>query len=67
MCQVHTGAYVSLLGPGKMDYTACPPKKTAAYILHVIPITTHTHDRRRSFKKKKQRKEKKTKEKKEKK
>ena len=23
MCQVHTGAYVSLLKPGKTDYTAC--------------------------------------------
>ena len=25
MCQVHTGAYVSLLAPGKTDYTACHP------------------------------------------
>ena len=24
MCQVHTGAYVSLLAPGKTDYTANP-------------------------------------------
>ena len=28
MCQVHTGAYVSLLAPGKTDYTACHPRKT---------------------------------------
>ena len=28
MCQVHTGAYVSLLSPGKNDYyTACHPRK----------------------------------------
>ena len=47
MCQVHTGAYVSLLAPGKTDYTACHPKKTTTYTLHVIPITTHTHDRRK--------------------
>ena len=26
MCQVHTGAYVSLLVPRKTDYTACHPK-----------------------------------------
>ena len=36
MCQVHTGAYASLLTPGKTDYlhTACP-RKTTTYILHV--------------------------------
>ena len=33
-CQVHTGSYVSLLEPGKTDYTACHPKKTTTYILH---------------------------------
>ena len=48
MCQVHTGSYVSLLAPGKTDYTACHPRKTTTYILHVVPITTHTHDRRKS-------------------
>ena len=48
MCQVHTGAYVSLLAPGKTDYTACHPRKTTTYILHVVSITTHTHDRRKS-------------------
>ena len=64
MCQVHTGAYVSLLAPGKTDYTACHPRKTTTYILHVVPITTHTHDRRKSIGEKKQRKEKKIKERK---
>ena len=49
MCQVHTGAYVSLLAPGKPDYTACHPRKTTTYILHVVPITKHTHDRRKSI------------------
>ena len=57
MCQVHTGAYVSLLAPGKIDYTACRPRKTNTYVLHVVPITTHTHDRRKSIGNKKQRKE----------
>ena len=33
ICQVHTGACVSLLAPGKSDYTACHPKKTTTYIL----------------------------------
>ena len=31
MCQVHTGAFVSLLAPGKTDYTACHPRKTTTY------------------------------------
>ena len=47
-CQVHTGAYVALLAPGKTDYTACHPRKTTTYILHVVSITRHTHDRRKS-------------------
>ena len=67
MCQVHTGAYVSLLASRKIDYTACHPRKSITYILHVVPIiTTHTHDRRKSIGKRKQRKEKKIKERKEK-
>ena len=66
MCQVHTGAHVSLLAPGKTDYTACHPRKTTTYILHVVYITTHTHDRCKSIGKKKHRKEKKIKERKEK-
>ena len=66
MCQVHTGAYVPLLAPEKTGYTACHPRKTTTYILHVIPINTHTHDRLKSIGKKKQRKERKIKERKEK-
>ena len=49
MCQVHTGAYVSLLTPEETDYTACHPIKTTTYILHVQYITTHSHDRRKSI------------------
>ena len=64
MCLVHTGAYASLLAPGKTDYTTCHPRKTTTYILHAVPITTHTHDRRKSIGKKKQRKVKKIKERK---
>ena len=59
MCQVHTGAYVSLLAPGKADYTACHPRKTTTYILHVVSITTHTHNGRKSIGKKKQTKKRK--------
>ena len=54
MCQVHAGAYVSFLAPGKTDYTACHPRKTTSYILHVVSITTRTHNRRKSIGKKKQ-------------
>ena len=49
MCQAHTGAYVSLLTPGETDYSDCHPRKTTTYILHVVSITTHTHDRRKSI------------------
>ena len=62
MCQVHTGAYVSLLAPEKIDYiachprkpektdyTACHPRKTTTYTLHVVSITAHTHDARKSI------------------
>ena len=66
MCQVHTGAYVSLLAPGKTDYTARHERKTTTCILHVVSITTHTHDRRKSIGEKKQRKVNELKEKKEK-
>ena len=44
MCQVHTSAYVSLLAPGKTDYTAWHLRKTTTYILHVVPITYITQD-----------------------
>ena len=62
MCQVHIGPYVSLLAPGKTDYTAGHPRKTPTYMLNVVPITTYTHDRRKP----KRSKEKKMKERKEK-
>ena len=42
----------------KTNYTACHPRKTTTYILHVIPITTHTHDRRKSLEKKETKKRK---------
>ena len=58
MREVHTGAYVSLLAPGKTDYTACRPRKTTTCILHVVPITTHTHDRCKSIKRRKKKKDK---------
>ena len=51
---IHTGPYVSLLAPGKTDYNAYHPRKTTTHILHVVPITTHTHDRRKSIGQKKQ-------------
>ena len=56
MCQVQAGAYVSLLTPGETNYSDCHPRKTNTYILHVLSITTHTHDRRKSIGEKKQRK-----------
>ena len=46
ICQVQAGAYVSLLTPGESKNSDCHPKKTTTYILHVVSITTHTHDRR---------------------
>ena len=53
MCQVNTGTCVALLAPEKTDDTACYPEKTTTYISHVVPITTLTHDRRKSIEKKK--------------
>ena len=69
MCQVQAGAYVSLLTPGETKYSDCHRRKTTTYILHVVSITTHTHDRRKSIgeKETKKRKEDKGKERKEKK
>ena len=43
---VHTSHYSRL---EKTDYTACHPKKTTTYILHVVSITTHTHVRLKSM------------------
>ena len=64
MCQVCTGAYVSLLAPRKTGYTACHLRKTTTHILDAVPITTRTQVRRKSIGKKKRRKGKETKEKK---
>ena len=47
MCQVQAGAYVSLLTPVETKYSDRHPRKTATYILDVVSITTHTHDRRK--------------------
>ena len=49
MCQVQAGAYVSLLTPGETKYYDCHPSKTTTYILHVVSITTRTHDRNKSI------------------
>ena len=61
MCQVQAGqcgAYVSLLTPGETKYSDCHPSKTTTYILHVVSITTHTHDRHKSIGEKETRKRK---------
>ena len=49
MFQVQAGAYVSLLTPEETKYSDCHPRKTTTYILHVVFITAHTHDRRKSI------------------
>ena len=49
MCQVQAGAYVSQPTPGETKYSDCHPRKTTTYILHVVSITTHTHDRHKSI------------------
>ena len=41
MCQVHTGAYVSLLALGKTDYTACHPRNTTRYHVYIARSTYH--------------------------
>ena len=58
MCQAHTGTYLALLAPENTDYTGCHPENTTTYILHVVPITTHTHIRLESTGKKKKKKRK---------
>ena len=66
MCQVHTGAYVSLLS--RLEKPTIPlatqERIPTTYILNVVPITAHTHDRRQSIGKKETKKRKKRKEKK---
>ena len=58
MCQFQAGPCVSLLTPGETKYSDCHPRKTTTYTLHVISITTHTHDRRKSIGKKETKKRK---------
>ena len=67
MCQVHTGAYVSLLAPGKTDYTASHPRKTTEYVYITRSIYHYAYARQTqvNWKEKKKRKEKKIKERKE--
>ena len=45
-----------LITPGETDYSDCHLRKTTTYISHVVSITTHTHDRRKSVGEKKQEK-----------
>ena len=66
MCQVQAGAYVSLLTPGENKYSDCHPRKTTTYMFHVVSITAHTYDRRKSIGEKETKKRKKIKERKEK-
>ena len=44
MCQVHTGAYVSLLAPGKTDYTACHPRLPRIYYSYTLLMAFVSHD-----------------------
>ena len=71
MCQIHTGAYVSLLAPGKTDYQICrlPPKKGYhVYIAHSAYHYAYVRQTQANWKKEtknenkiKERKDKKTK------
>ena len=67
MCHVYTWCIrlITRAWKNRLNYTACHPRKTTTYILHVVSITTHTHDRRKSIGKKKQRTNEKRKERKE--
>ena len=42
MCQVHAGAYVSLLAPGKTDYTACHPRLPRIYYTWYLSLRIRT-------------------------
>ena len=68
---MHYVALLTVLAPGKTDHyyirTACHTRKTTTYILHVVTITTYTHDRRKSSGQNKHRKENKVEERKDKK
>ena len=56
---VHTSHYSRLEKPH--IYSDCHPSKTTTYILHVVSITTHTHDRHKSIGEKETKKRKKDK------
>ena len=66
MCQVHTGAYVSLLAPENPTIPLATQERLPRtwYILHVVPITMHTHAALRSIGKNRNLREKKRKERK---
>ena len=57
MCQVHIGACISLLAPGKTDYTACHPRKTTTYILQVVSTYHYAYARQTQVHWKKRNKE----------
>ena len=44
---MHTSHYSRLEKPH--IYSDCHPSKTTTYILHVVSITTHTHDKHKSI------------------
>ena len=63
MCQVHTGAYVSLLAPEKTDYTSLLPREDYhVYITRSAYHYAHARQTKVNRKKTKKRKEKKRKE-----
>ena len=45
------GPYVRRTTPEKKHYTACDPENTTTYMLHVVPITTHTRVRLKAIEK----------------
>ena len=59
MCQVHTGANVSLLTPGEIDHTACHPRKTTrtTYITpSIVSLRIRSTDESQSEKRNKEKK-----------
>ena len=49
---IHTSPHSRL----KTDYTAFHPEKTTTYMIRVVPITTHAHDRLKSIGKERKKK-----------
>ena len=41
MCQIHTGAYVSVLAPEKPTIPLCHPGNTTAYLVYITRSTYH--------------------------